>query len=156
MDNKKGRVGGGGKGKGKGKGEEIREMHFYREANGAIKKKVQVMALDRDNKWKAAEILEVRDRVYLDSDDEVEPAQDTKDVRDKDAAEKQNGHHRKKEEFEYYCHILELERRNDRWLTEDQVRIDPDLVESRVAEICLLYTSPSPRDRQKSRMPSSA
>ena len=25
-----------------------------------------------------------------------------------------------------------------------------------VAEICLLYTSPSPRDRQKSRMPSSA
>ena len=24
------------------------------------------------------------------------------------------------------------------------------------AEICLLYTSPSPRDRQKSRMPSSA
>ena len=26
----------------------------------------------------------------------------------------------------------------------------------RVYEICLLYTSPSPRDRQKSRMPSSA
>ena len=25
-----------------------------------------------------------------------------------------------------------------------------------VAEICLLYTSPSPRDREKSRMPSSA
>ena len=25
-----------------------------------------------------------------------------------------------------------------------------------VLEICLLYTSPSPRDRQKSRMPSSA
>ena len=25
-----------------------------------------------------------------------------------------------------------------------------------LAEICLLYTSPSPRDRQKSRMPSSA
>ena len=25
-----------------------------------------------------------------------------------------------------------------------------------IAEICLLYTSPSPRDRQKSRMPSSA
>ena len=27
---------------------------------------------------------------------------------------------------------------------------------SEVADICLLYTSPSPRDRQKSRMPSSA
>ena len=26
----------------------------------------------------------------------------------------------------------------------------------RIGEICLLYTSPSPRDRQKSRMPSSA
>ena len=26
----------------------------------------------------------------------------------------------------------------------------------RILEICLLYTSPSPRDRQKSRMPSSA
>ena len=25
-----------------------------------------------------------------------------------------------------------------------------------VAKVCLLYTSPSPRDRQKSRMPSSA
>ena len=28
--------------------------------------------------------------------------------------------------------------------------------ESRTVYICLLYTSPSPRDRQKSRMPSSA
>ena len=32
--------------------------------------------------------------------------------------------------------------------------IDPTL--DRVVNICLLYTSPSPRDRQKSRMPSSA
>ena len=29
-------------------------------------------------------------------------------------------------------------------------------IESGMDEICLLYTSPSPRDRQKSRMPSSA
>ena len=29
-------------------------------------------------------------------------------------------------------------------------------VEHRVPNTCLLYTSPSPRDRQKSRMPSSA
>ena len=35
---------------------------------------------------------------------------------------------------------------------------EPDLsfVEQSVRQICLLYTSPSPRDRQKSRMPSSA
>ena len=30
------------------------------------------------------------------------------------------------------------------------------LLTDRIAEICLLYTSPSPRDRQRSRMPSSA
>ena len=30
------------------------------------------------------------------------------------------------------------------------------IIAARVAIICLLYTSPSPRDRQKSRMPSSA
>ena len=29
-------------------------------------------------------------------------------------------------------------------------------VEEEIARVCLLYTSPSPRDRQKSRMPSSA
>ena len=33
---------------------------------------------------------------------------------------------------------------------------DPDLVQWYCDYICLLYTSPSPRDRQKSRMPSSA
>ena len=31
-----------------------------------------------------------------------------------------------------------------------------ELFGARVVRICLLYTSPSPRDRQKSRMPSSA
>ena len=32
----------------------------------------------------------------------------------------------------------------------------PGFTEKQVANTCLLYTSPSPRDRQKSRMPSSA
>ena len=31
-----------------------------------------------------------------------------------------------------------------------------DLIKSGEAKACLLYTSPSPRDRQKSRMPASA
>ena len=35
-----------------------------------------------------------------------------------------------------------------------EYRIEPD--ERRRDQACLLYTSPSPRDRQKSRMPSSA
>ena len=33
---------------------------------------------------------------------------------------------------------------------------DKNQNESRIRYLCLLYTSPSPRDRQKSRMPSSA
>ena len=40
-------------------------------------------------------------------------------------------------------------------------KIDPELLDEESIKIpqlhsCLLYTSPSPRDRQKSRMPSSA
>ena len=34
--------------------------------------------------------------------------------------------------------------------------VDRDNLVARVGYTCLLYTSPSPRDRQKSRMPSSA
>ena len=33
---------------------------------------------------------------------------------------------------------------------------DPEMTTNILNKICLLYTSPSPRDRQKSRMPSSA
>ena len=33
---------------------------------------------------------------------------------------------------------------------------NPFKIESKTSVTCLLYTSPSPRDRQKSRMPSSA
>ena len=42
-----------------------------------------------------------------------------------------------------------------RWLVAegDEVAVDQPIAE---VETCLLYTSPSPRDRQKSRMPSSA
>ena len=47
--------------------------------------------------------------------------------------------------------------KNLRALPETKLRsILTDLVGSDPAKICLLYTSPSPRDRQKSRMPSSA
>ena len=34
--------------------------------------------------------------------------------------------------------------------------VDPDMIDLARTSRCLLYTSPSPRDRQKSRMPSSA
>ena len=34
--------------------------------------------------------------------------------------------------------------------------VDPDSDGDGIPDVCLLYTSPSPRDRQKSRMPSSA
>jgi elongation factor G len=41
-------------------------------------------------------------------------------------------------------------------LLKDRYGVEVDLVEPRIPYSCLLYTSPSPRDRQKSRMPSSA
>ena len=48
-------------------------------------------------------------------------------------------------------------------MTEDErigqlfmIRAHSNLGASHIAKVCLLYTSPSPRDRQKSRMPSSA
>ena len=34
--------------------------------------------------------------------------------------------------------------------------VDPYLVPTEIFDTCLLYTSPSPRDRTRSRMPSSA
>ena len=39
---------------------------------------------------------------------------------------------------------------------EDALVADPKTALAAVIVLCLLYTSPSPRDRQKSRMPSSA
>ena len=38
----------------------------------------------------------------------------------------------------------------------DTYEVDMDNCPSKVLDICLLYTSPSPRDRSLSRMPSSA
>lgn len=40
-------------------------------------------------------------------------------------AEEKEGQQRK-EHFEYYVHYLSLQRRNDRWVGEDLVRIDPE------------------------------
>ena len=37
-----------------------------------------------------------------------------------------------------------------------QKQKDKPTIQEKLEEACLLYTSPSPRDRQKSRMPSSA
>ena len=38
----------------------------------------------------------------------------------------------------------------------DEAELAKNFIEREAATLCLLYTSPSPRDRQKSRMPSSA
>ena len=40
--------------------------------------------------------------------------------------------------------------------TELEDLASPNALSADLADACLLYTSPSPRDRQKSRMPSSA
>ena len=44
----------------------------------------------------------------------------------------------------------------ERFLREERGMLSEVAVNSLGASTCLLYTSPSPRDRQKSRMPSSA
>ena len=57
-------------------------------------------------------------------------------------------------------HLLRIGKAIDFWFdaeTEEIARKEMDLLSDRMlANTCLLYTSPSPRDRQKSRMPSSA
>ena len=54
-----------------------------------------------------------------------------------------------------------ITRKYEERVAETTARIDPNRAKARtllkdVSEGCLLYTSPSPRDRQKTRMPSSA
>ena len=54
-----------------------------------------------------------------------------------------------------FVHITAVQNSGLNGLNEGQ-KVTYDLEEQRNGKICLLYTSPSPRDRQKSRMPSSA
>ena len=49
----------------------------------------------------------------------------------------------------------EAELQKDGCVSPDELD-DAGLELAELSEVCLLYTSPSPRDRQKSRMPSSA
>ena len=42
------------------------------------------------------------------------------------------------------------------WFPAGRFLVFSDIPNNRMLRCCLLYTSPSPRDRQKSRMPSSA
>ena len=55
---------------------------------------------------------------------------------------------------EIYLNIIENEKANG--LTDEIYQRAKQEFLNRYDKICLLYTSPSPRDRQKSRMPSSA
>ena len=55
--------------------------------------------------------------------------------------------------------VGDLERLLDKRFAAEQISKMGEQIgrnEDKISEICLLYTSPSPRDRQKSRMPSSA
>ena len=63
-------------------------------------------------------------------------------------------------EGEYTLQVVQ----KDEVIHEQSINVEGDIdnlevkigSSSAVSEVCLLYTSPSPRDRQKSRMPSSA
>ena len=48
------------------------------------------------------------------------------------------------------CEVIDAVRRKAGFLPEVQLAYEAEI------KTCLLYTSPSPRDRQKARMPSSA
>ena len=108
------------------------------------------MALMRDNKsWELAIIMEVRCKPPLDSDDEgyIESTHSTTDA-NKPKQEPQNGeaqksnpettklelsHHRSsdegpKKEYEYYVNYLQLERRNNRWISEDMIETNAELI----------------------------
>ena len=53
--------------------------------------------------------------------------------------------------------IAELANQNKELLVADpEVESEPEKYFDKIIEICLLYTSPSPRDQRGSRMPSSA
>ena len=57
--------------------------------------------------------------------------------------------------------VWHLIRKNNEFVVKDLEKVDAkdsqvDIVSLIRVRCCLLYTSPSPRDRQKSRMPSSA
>ena len=52
------------------------------------------------------------------------------------------------------CDALGINGRMPLVAAETLDAVEPDL--SRTVKVCLLYTSPSPRDRTRSRMPSSA
>ena len=46
---------------------------------------------------------------------------------------------------------------NENKFVKEQIdKLKEEVTNLEMSDICLLYTSPSPRDRQKSRMPSSA
>ena len=55
-----------------------------------------------------------------------------------------------KEEVKKVAHLARLE------LNENEINNHAEQLEKILDYICLLYTSPSPRDKRQSRMPSSA
>ena len=62
----------------------------------------------------------------------------------------------KEEAFQGLTATSDLERQKILKLVIEKLKTLQTRLASNSASVCLLYTSPSPRDRQKSRMPSSA
>jgi hypothetical protein len=102
------------------------------------------MALMRDNKtWELAIIMEVRCKPSPDSDDES-PAETTQSTEKQIKTEMKSeetpkvekpelNHHRNseegpKKEYQYYVNYLQLERRNNRWISEDMIDTNAELI----------------------------
>ena len=127
---------------------------------GAIKKEKHVLAIDRKLQWKLAQILEVRYEVPYDEDAEFWDPTDNNEATAADAGgdaqinsagsvpteESKNGVPegarqaedpeatteivRAKQTVEYYVHYLDEERLMDRWVKENMVQINDELVEN--------------------------
>ena len=77
---------------------------------------------------------------------------------EKDVTEYKKLYNQAEADVEEYRQFYESAEENNRKLIDSNNRLQ-DLIDTQkqmIDDICLLYTSPSPRDRQKSRMPSSA
>ena len=105
---------------------------------GAIKPKKYVLAIDRQNQWKVAQILEVREEKDVINGDEAEwwDPQDlnenenaTMEVDDPEKKQEGEDTERAKTPVEYYVHYLEVDRLFDRWVKENMVQINDEIVE---------------------------
>lgn len=96
----------------------VQEEHVY---PGALKRNQHVLAVMRNSKeWQLAKIVDVR---------LARGAPPVLDATSMEGVEEE-----RKLQFDYYVHYVGLQRRNDRWASEEDVRLDEEEVADKLAE----------------------